>query len=69
MTDTFERAVIHIPVGTELTAKHGSFLLHSELTGVFYACNKVKYLGNMCWECLDNKTPLDMDQVKVVRCD
>lgn len=69
MTDTFERAVIHIPVGTVLTAKHGSFLLHSELTGVFYACDKVKYDGNGCWECLSNKTPLDMDQVKVVRND
>lgn len=63
--NTFERVVVHIPVGTTLTASNGVFLFKSELTENYYTCKKVKYLGDGCWDCLGEKIKMDVDEVEV----
>ena len=63
--NTFEGVVVHIPVGTTLTASNGVFLFKSALTGNYYTCKKVKYLGDSLWDCLGEKIEMDIDDVEV----
>ena len=61
----FERVHINIPVGATLTASNGVFLFKSGLTDTYYACKKVKYIGDGYWDCLDEKIEINKDEIEV----
>lgn len=63
--NTFERVVVHIPVGTTLTASNGVFLFKSELTDEYHGCKKIKYLGDGRWVRLGDYIKMDIDEVEV----
>ena len=44
---------------------NGVFLFKSELTGNYYTCKKVKFLGDGFWKCLGEKIKMDIDEVEV----
>lgn len=63
MTTCYEGVVIHIPVGTILSARKGDFCFRNKVDRSLSICNKIEYRGNGIWRCLAEKHDVEEEKI------
>ena len=63
MTTCYECVVIHIPVGTILSARKGNFCFRNKIDGSLSICNKIEYRGNGRWLCLAEMHDVEEEKI------